>query len=153
MTYIPPHIKNPGTRTRLPGGQPTYAGKACKKCLTTTRQVSDNRCVSCLKDRTIQGNIKRREQNFMQAHGVSYAQRDQMFIDQQGKCKICSREGHVDFVPKGDRMFDRLVVDHCHTTGKVRGLLCNGCNRGLGYFKDNPVFLLAAAQYLKASVQ
>lgn len=42
----------------------------------------------------------------------------------------------------------RLVVDHCHETGTVRGLLCNSCNQGLGRFKDNVTVLNRAAMYL-----
>jgi hypothetical protein len=44
-----------------------------------------------------------------------------------------------------------LCVDHCHKTGKVRGLLCSGCNTSLGHMKDDPRLLLRAAKYLLAA--
>jgi hypothetical protein len=43
-----------------------------------------------------------------------------------------------------------LAVDHCHTTGKVRGLLCSTCNTALGSFQDNPAYLKAAIHYLES---
>jgi hypothetical protein len=54
------------------------------------------------------------------------------------ECVICGNEG-------------KLVVDHDHKTGQVRGMLCNHCNRGLGHFRDDPTLLEFAAQYLYAT--
>jgi len=65
---------------------------------------------------------------------------------QDGKCAIGgASQGHRSRYGK----VCRLAVDHDHRTGKVRGLLCNNCNRGLGRFKDSLANLEAAARYLK----
>jgi hypothetical protein len=56
---------------------------------------------------------------------------------QEGKCKICSEFQH------------RLSIDHCHTTMKLRGLICGPCNRALGLMRDNPEALRNAARYLE----
>lgn len=56
-----------------------------------------------------------------------------------GKCEIC----------KGLVEHGSVNIDHCHTTGKVRGLLCHLCNKGLGAFKDNLEALRAAVTYLE----
>lgn len=53
-------------------------------------------------------------------------------------CGICDKDGH-------------LMLDHCHTTGKIRGLLCNNCNLGLGNFKDSLDLLDRAKRYLEHS--
>lgn len=60
-----------------------------------------------------------------------------MLTGQNGLCKICSRESSK-----------KLHIDHCHRTGKVRGLLCSKCNIGLGHFKDDPELLNKAVDYL-----
>ena len=64
--------------------------------------------------------------------------------DSQGyRCAICGI--HEEYCDK------QLAVDHCHTTGNVRGLLCQKCNTGLGQFKDNVEFLKKAIDYLEVN--
>jgi hypothetical protein len=81
--------------------------------------------------------------DFLARHGVDItAERFYEMLDEQdGKCLIC---GH-----KPEENEKRLCIDHDHKTNKVRGLLCDLCNRGLGMFRDNPDFLIAAARYLQ----
>lgn len=70
-------------------------------------------------------------------YGISWEEFEQLQRTQEFKCLICQT------IP------DRLVVDHCHSAGHVRGLLCDGCNTGLGMFKDNPTILQSAINYLQ----
>lgn len=77
-----------------------------------------------------------KDERLMKAHGLSREQHNELVNRQQGLCAICSR--HL-----------KLFVDHDHTTGERRGLLCNNCNSGIGRFKDNPAWLEAAANYLR----
>lgn len=58
---------------------------------------------------------------------------------QGGVCKICRR-------PETQRK--RLAVDHCHTTGAVRGLLCITCNAEIGHLLDDPEIIRRAADYV-----
>jgi hypothetical protein len=72
-----------------------------------------------------------------------------LFAMQKGLCAICKTSiGHKS---KNGRNC-KLAVDHDHKTGIVRGLLCNGCNRGIARFKDSPELLRAAAQYLESEI-
>lgn len=69
-----------------------------------------------------------------------------MVEKQEGKCKICSSS---DSHRTGTKY--NLFVDHCHATGKVRGLLCHHCNAGLGHLKDSKEILERAIRYLDES--
>lgn len=77
----------------------------------------------------------KRRNKTLSKYGLSTLDYNKMFDEQGGKCKICNKEL-------------KLVVDHCHNTGKIRGLLCNGCNVGLGCFKDDKELLSLAVTYL-----
>ena len=88
-----------------------------------------------------QGNPTKRKAQRLKQYGIEISDFNDLMAIQGGACAIC---GHSDtskpnFFP---------VVDHCHTTGKVRGLLCMGCNQGLGKFKDSADRLFSAIAYL-----
>lgn len=70
-------------------------------------------------------------------YGLESEEYKQLLIEQAGRCKICQRAGGR-----------KLVIDHSHETGKVRGLLCHSCNTALGKFQDSPVILMEAINYL-----
>ncbi len=76
-------------------------------------------------------------------YGMTLEKYNQMLENQQGKCAICG----------GGREKQKysFSVDHCHATGKIRGILCSNCNAGLGFFKDNPQSLTNAITYLISS--
>jgi hypothetical protein len=70
---------------------------------------------------------------------------DRVYAEQGGLCALCNGPGQKH----GSQRVARLHVDHCHSTGKIRGLLCFLCNSALGKFKDSIPTLLAAVEYLK----
>lgn len=97
-----------------------------------------NVCKSCASIKANESVIKKygtyRNANLIKIYGITSDDYDQMYEKQKGKCLICERER-------------TLVIDHCHTTGKIRGLLCTGCNTGLGLFQDGALFA-KAKEYL-----
>lgn len=74
--------------------------------------------------------------------GLSVIEYKYILAKQNFVCAICGQ-------PDANR---RLSVDHCHATGKVRGLLCLRCNRGIGLFQDDPNRLVKASVYLKETL-
>lgn len=78
-------------------------------------------------------------------YGMTLGEYEAMYRDQGGVCKICGSGPHGG--PEWARK-QWLSVDHCHDTGRIRGLLCDNCNIGLGKFNDNVALLTAATDYL-----
>lgn len=89
-----------------------------------------------------------RKNHLLKKYGLTVEQYQEMLTRQEFVCAIC-KEPEIYVRVKGLKPI--LSVDHCHSTGKVRGLLCQQCNVGLGKFKDNPDSLEAAVNYLKES--
>lgn len=76
------------------------------------------------------------------AYGLSVEIYNDMLAAQGGGCAICG-------VTKPGGRTNHFPVDHCHTTGVIRGLLCTKCNRGLGLFNDDTDRMERAVKYLK----
>lgn len=84
---------------------------------------------------------KNSERHRIKRMGISEEEYMKMFLLQNGKCAIC--EIHQKDIPKN------FSIDHCHETGEVRGLLCNNCNAGIGFLKDDVELVKSAVKYLE----
>ena len=108
-----------------------------------------NICISCNKAKQSRhwAQVREREVRKWQTkkYGLSLQELEQLERKQDGKCAICSSKN--SFNGKLHRHHN-LSVDHNHKTGKVRGLLCDRCNRSLGLLKDDPNLLKSAFEYL-----
>jgi NMD protein affecting ribosome stability and mRNA decay len=85
-------------------------------------------------------------------YGITVDDYYRMLAEQSGCCATCGS------MTPGNRHYKRMGkpemfhVDHCHSTGKVRGLLCNRCNRAIGYLGDNPEIADSISAYLRKSL-
>lgn len=85
-----------------------------------------------------------RNTNLRLNYNLSPEQYDAILTSQNGVCAIC------ELSCSSGR---RLAVDHCHSTGVIRGLLCTNCNTGLGRYQDSSKLLRRAAQYLDTAAR
>lgn len=82
--------------------------------------------------------------HLMKNYSITPEEVDALIAQQEEKCLLCG-------IPLGLAKRTLYHIDHCHETGKVRGILCNKCNRGLGFFNDSPAKLRRAILYLSKS--
>ena len=111
---------------------PRYSGKTYPYCKVCTK----SRNAKWSKDNKEKRGAIEHKSYVRRTYGISY---EAMLVEQSGGCAIC---GLPD-----DRT--RLCVDHNHETGKVRGLLCNKCNRAVGLLNDSAGIAKALAEYLE----
>lgn len=134
-------------RSDRPGGR-HYNCKECESasCKTPNRRSLANQRVAEFRQRLRErdySEFRRRERkgNLYRNHGITIEEYEAKLISQGGVCAICN-------LPPTNGRGLKLHVDHDHSTGKIRGLLCNYCNLGLGKFKDNSDLLQRAIEYL-----
>lgn len=108
----------------------------CKKCATAKTRAHHEQ----YKDNP-EYNNRKRNSYYKSKYSISLEERSNLLKTQDNKCAICS----IDLQYTGGHTH----TDHCHTTNKVRGILCTNCNRGLGHFQDSKYFLQRAIDYLE----
>ncbi len=123
--------------------------KTCKSCGVSTRLRPNRRtCYACdVKRQTawraahkVQVYEASRDVTYRKRFGITLGQYNLMFVAQNGVCAIC-QEATVRY----------LSIDHCHRTGKVRGLLCSKCNAAIGFLHDDPRLIERAKHYVELS--
>jgi Recombination endonuclease VII len=91
--------------------------------------------------------LQRRSAHIKRAYGLTLEQQEVMLNLQNSCCFICNRP--ISFGLYDKRKKEMACIDHNHTTGELRKVLCNDCNVGLSRFNDDPNILLKAYTYLK----
>jgi hypothetical protein len=98
-----------------------------------------------MKPKVVITKVKRPRKPRKYKYGVTPEMRATILLDQGGVCKLCQE-------PFGTKLLlSDMVIDHCHITGKVRGLIHRRCNIGLGMFRDNEALLILALRYIRKS--
>jgi hypothetical protein len=103
------------------------------------RQRNPDRVKKLKRDEYLRNKDRYRSNTLLKMYGITLIQYNAILEAQGGVCAICKKECHTG---------RNLAVDHCHTTNKVRGLLCGHCNQAVGKFQDDPDLMVAAAQYI-----
>lgn len=104
-----------------------------------------SRCKICTRKQGKEIYKRLGKNNYLQStYNISELDLHALHTNQHGRCAICNTS-----IDLSERLKRSACVDHDHVTGKVRGLLCNHCNRGLGMFQDNVDVLQNAITYLQ----
>ncbi len=133
-----------GEFLRYPASKDGYGYKcaACRSSWKKKRYIKDRKRILVQKKeyaKTEHGRKTTRKARLKKKYGITLEQHEVMYVSQDGRCLVC-----LYAVP-----YSEIYTDHCHKTGKVRGLLCRKCNFMLGNAMDDPTVLKRAAKYLR----
>lgn len=122
----------------------SYWCKPCQADHKRNLRAEDPESVRAVDNLRYQNNkLRIAENNLVRFYGITLAERDAMETSQKGLCASCGNP------PSGKGHTAKLFVDHCHTTGKVRGLLCHPCNVALGLLRDDPERIRALLAFVE----
>jgi hypothetical protein len=133
----------------------------CPRCETPKKQLRSGilRCAKCTRawnreyyHRSPERRDRQRRRTIEKKYGVSFETVELLFQKQRESCAICGKHWTACEKAKNSRydgvFLQHLYVDHCHATGKVRGLLCNKCNTAIAMLDEDRARFSAAAEYL-----
>ena len=116
--------------------------RRCRCGSINVARVGTPVCPDCKKDaRDPERNRVKERRRTLRRYGLTQLDWDALVATQAGRCAICRTD-----TPGGRG--ELWHIDHCHDTGRVRGLLCHNCNVGIGNFRDDPTLLARAIEYL-----
>lgn len=98
-------------------------------------------------ERKVNESHRKKRNRVMKQYGMTLKELEDLQVQAGGRCQIC------DSTPESQTAHWRsgthtLFVDHCHRTGRVRGLLCRNCNTAIGLMKDDPELIMKMIDYL-----
>ena len=120
--------------------QGRFNPKSCKHCAKTFQPIAPSHMYCsqpCVDD-------VHADRYYQKTYGVSLDEVLALLEAQGGRCAICGSEGFR--IEKQSRFM--LALDHCHSTGRVRGMLCHNCNRALGLLQEDPEVIQKARDYV-----
>ena len=119
-----------------------YKSRAGSPVTKKYRDANKNKRNEYLKEWSKKNPEKRRAQKYRHRYGIGILDYNEILKTQGERCAICKASS------PGERL-KHFVVDHCHVSKEVRGLLCDNCNKGLGHFKDSANSMESAILYIK----
>jgi len=137
----PKQVSMTASPHKYPQGR--FKDKPCKRCGNTfsPKAPSHLHCSQECADDSVS------DRYYQRTYGISLDEYNRLLEEQNHQCAICKQSG---FVMKEEHKA-KLMVDHCHQSGRVRGLLCHNCNRALGLLQDSRQNLLNAVEYLEGA--
>ena len=137
--------------------RPSSGERNCRLCrqITSHNYITNNKAKIQARQLEWSRNNKERKwrtgqkHRLMKLYGLTLEALDALWSEQAGTCAICGEKPEHSPVKSRRPHWLSLYIDHDHSTGKVRGLLCWHCNCALGHFRDNEKTLLAAISYLQ----
>ncbi len=123
--------------------------KSTEKYRSKNKDILINNSRQSRSENPIKYRLYNQKHRLKKLFNLTIEQYNEMLLAQNNLCLICKNPETIAI----NGLIQSLSVDHDHKTGKIRGLLCGHCNRGLGLYKDSPELLREAALYLERTNQ